>query len=62
MSEDPIVAEVRTIRRELQEEAGDLKTFFERLRKAGGKYANKVVDSVPGPAELSAQPLRAASG
>ena len=53
MIDDPIVAEVRKVRRELQEEAGDdLGTFFENLRKAGEKYSNKVVASVPAPAEL----------
>jgi hypothetical protein len=62
MSEDPIVAEVRQARRELQEEAGhDFKTFFEQLRKAGGKYTNRVVDSVPRPEEISPR-LQTASG
>ena len=42
MSEDPIVAEVRAIRREIQEESGnDSKVFFENLRRIQETYSDR---------------------
>lgn len=48
---DPIVREVRKIRKEIEDECrNDPKEYFEHIQKVQGKYKDRLVSRKPNPA------------